>query len=163
MPSSISASFTQRCTQDSQDPEVHRHPGDWSLLLLGDSNHVAAELQAKSFRQDEHPLVRTEILRNQESIKPTAVPTHLPPPTPAVTPGPFDPDRIRGHHCHASGPGCVTRNCHLTVQQTIKNRSILGMSIHSRDQDPAVVREASRVQRRETLLGDPRLRTVFAR
>ena len=42
----------------------------------------------------------------------------LPPPTPAGPTGPFDPDRIRGHHEHASRTGCVTRNCHLTVQQT---------------------------------------------
>ena len=26
--------------------------------------------------------------------------------------------RVRGHHEHASCTGCLTRNCHLTVQQT---------------------------------------------
>ena len=26
--------------------------------------------------------------------------------------------RVRGHHEHASRGGCLTRNCHLTVQQT---------------------------------------------
>ena len=40
-----------------------------------------------------------------------------PPPPPAPT-RPFDPDRIRGHHEHVSRIGCVTRNCHLSVQQT---------------------------------------------
>ena len=37
-------------------------------------------------------------------------------PTPAATPGSSDPDRIRDHHEYASRPGCVSRNCHPTVQ-----------------------------------------------
>ncbi len=27
--------------------------------------------------------------------------------------------RVRGHHEHASGTGCLTRSCRLTVQQTL--------------------------------------------
>jgi hypothetical protein len=31
----------------------------------------------------------------------------------------IDPHRIRDHHEHASHTGCVTTNCHLSVQQTL--------------------------------------------
>src|SRR5690606_25398422 len=34
--------------------------------------------------------------------------TDLPPATPASLSRPIDPDRVRGHHEHASRPGCVT-------------------------------------------------------
>lgn len=44
--------------------------------------------------------------------------THLSSPTQTVPPRPFDSDRIRGDHEHSSRTGCVTRNCHLLVQQT---------------------------------------------
>ncbi len=43
---------------------------------------------------------------------------NLPPAPPTGVPGPVDPDRIRHNHEHASRPGCLTRTCHRTVQQT---------------------------------------------
>ena len=56
--------------------------------------------------------------------------TDLPPPTPSGTPGPFDAHRVRDHHEHDRRTGGVTRNRHLSVQQSrrrvLRRRSSLG-------------------------------------
>ena len=41
----------------------------------------------------------------------------LPPAPQAGPPGPFDADRVRDHHEHATGPRGLTNPCHLSVQQ----------------------------------------------
>src|SRR5690606_31335946 len=44
--------------------------------------------------------------------------TDLPPASAAGTPWPFDAHRVRDHHEHGRRTGGVTKNCHLSVQQT---------------------------------------------